>query len=68
MSIWLDSKTRKQRRVEINMFLEQHPVKAVIEFAELPGGPTYMARTVVEYPKEALQLITENFDYERERR
>lgn len=68
MSIWLDAKTRKQRRVEINTFLEQHPVKAVIEFAELPGGPTYMARTVVEYPKEALQLLTENFDYERERR
>ncbi len=68
MSIWVDAKTRKQRRVEINTFLEQHPVKAVIEFAELPGGTTYMARTVVQYPKEAVQLITENFDYEPVRR
>jgi hypothetical protein len=65
MSLWIDAKSRKQRRVEINTFLEQHPVKAVIEFAELPGGPTYMARTVVTYPKEAVQLFTENFDYER---
>ena len=66
MSIWLDAKTRKQRRVEINTFLERNPVKAVIEFGDLPAGPTYMARTIVEYPKEALQLISENFDYKRE--
>ncbi len=67
MSIWLDAKTRKQRRVEINTFLERSPVKVAIEFSELPGGPTYMARTVVDYPKESLQLVTENFEYERER-
>ncbi len=67
MSIWLDAKTRKQRRVEISTFLEKNPVKAVIEFSDLPAGPTYMARTVVNYPKDALQLVTENFDYERER-
>jgi hypothetical protein len=65
MSIWLDTTTRKQRRVEILTFLERNPVKAVIEFRDLPAGPTYMARTLVDYQKEALQLITENFDYER---
>ncbi len=43
-------------------------MNAVSEFNELPAGPNYMARTIVSYPKEALQLITENFDYERERR
>lgn len=67
MNIWLDAKTRKQRRVEIHTFMEKNPVKAVIEFSNLPAGPTYMARTIVDYPKEALQLITDNFDYERER-
>ncbi len=65
MTIWLDAKTRKQRRVEIHTFLERNPVKAVIEFADLSAGPTYMARTVVDYHKDGLQLITENFDYER---
>jgi hypothetical protein len=67
MTIWLDACTRHQRRVEINTFFERNPVRAVIEFNELPAGPTHMARTVVDYPKETLQLITENFDYERER-
>ena len=68
MTIWLDAKTRKQCRVEITTFLERNLVKAVIEFNDLPAGPTHMARTVVDYPKDALQLITENFDYQRERR
>lgn len=67
LSIWLDAKTRKQRRVEINTFLDQHPVIAVIELSNLPDGPTYMARTVIGYQKEALQLIADNFDYERVR-
>lgn len=67
MSIWLDAKTRKQRRVEIMTFRENNTVKAVIDFSDLPSGPTYMARTVVDYPKDAVQLITENFDYERVR-
>ncbi|MBI1765251.1 MAG: hypothetical protein HYR56_27880 [Acidobacteria bacterium] len=63
LTIWLDARTRKQRRVEIATVLERNPVRAVIEFDDLPMGPTYMARTVVDYPKEALQLLTENFDY-----
>ncbi|HSB09794.1 MAG TPA: hypothetical protein VLM38_09950 [Blastocatellia bacterium] len=68
MTIWLDVKTRRQRRVEIGTFLEKNAARAVIEFRDLPGGPTYMARTVVDYPKDSLQLITENFDYQLERR
>jgi hypothetical protein len=68
MNIFIDARSRKQRRIEIVTFLEQHPVKAVIEFNDLPAGPTYMARTVVDYPKDDLQLITENFDYERQGR
>jgi hypothetical protein len=68
MNIWIDARTRKQRRIEITTYLENHPVKAVIDFGDLPAGPTYMARTVVDYAKESLQLITENFDYQREGR
>jgi hypothetical protein len=68
MSIWFDARTRKQRQIEIVTFLDRYPVKALIEFNNLPGGPTYMARTVVDYAKESLQLVTENFDYQREGR
>jgi hypothetical protein len=39
-------------------------VRIVTEFKDLPDGPTYMARSVVNYPDEELTLTMENFGYE----
>jgi hypothetical protein len=66
MTVWVDPATQKQRKVEIQAFCDKYPVRAVSDFRDLPDGPTYLARSVVDYPKEELQLITENFDYERQ--
>ena len=68
MTIWVDAATRKQRRVEIQTSLDRKPVRIASDFQDLPQGPTYMARSVVDYPSEGLTLITENFDYEPARR
>ena len=65
MTIWVDAVSHKQRRVEIHTSLDRKPVRIVSDFQDLPQGPTYMARSVVDYPSEELTLITENFDYER---
>jgi hypothetical protein len=65
MTVWVDAVTRKQRRVEIQTNLERKPVRIVSDFQDLPNGPTYSARSVVDYPSEELTLITESFDYER---
>jgi len=65
MTIWVDAATRKQRRVEVQTTLEHKPVRIVSEFQDLPNGPTYMARSVVDYQGQELTLITENFDYMR---
>lgn len=64
MTVWLDAVSRKQRRVEIHTTLDRKPVKIVSDFQDLPAGPSYMARSVVEYPSADLSLITENFDYQ----
>ena len=64
MTIWLDANTQRQRRVEINSTFDEKPVRMVTEFRDLPNGPTYMARSVVDYPREELTLTMENFDYE----
>ncbi len=64
MSVWLDANTRRQRRVEINSTFDAKPVRIVSEFRDLPNGPTYMARSVVDYPREELTLTMENFDYD----
>ena len=65
MTVWVDAVTRKQRRVEIHTSLDRKPVRVVSDFQDQPNGPTYMARSVVDYPSEELTLITENFGYER---
>ena len=48
MSVWIDANTRKQRRIEIWSNYNGKPVRIVSEFRDLPGGPTYMARSVVD--------------------
>jgi hypothetical protein len=66
MIIWLDAGTRRQRRIEINSSYEANPVRIVSEFKDLPAGPTYMARSVVDYPREELTLTIENFDHQHD--
>lgn len=67
MTVWVDAATRRQRRVEVRTSFDAKPLSIVSEFRDLPGGPTYVARSVVEYPDEGLSVITDNFDYARER-
>jgi hypothetical protein len=64
MIVWIDANTRRQRRVEINSTFDEKSVRIVTEFRDLPNGPTYVARSVVDYPREELTLTMENFDYE----
>ena len=66
MIIWLDSNTRRQRRIEINSRYDAKPIRIVSEFKDLPAGPTYMARSVVDYTSEELTLTVENFDHQRD--
>lgn len=64
MIVWVDANTRRQRRIEISTSFDAKPVRIVTEFQDLPNGPTYMSRSVVEYPHEELTLTVENFEYE----
>ncbi len=68
MTVWLDAATRRQRRVEVQTSLKGKPVRVVSEFQDLAEGPTYLARSSVEYPSRELVVTTENFDHERARR
>ncbi len=64
MTVWIDAGTRKVRRVDIQTSLDRKPVRVSSDFENLPNGPTYTARSIVDYPSEELTLITENFDYQ----
>ena len=67
MTVWLDAATRRQRKVEVQTTFKGKPVRIVSEFKDLDGGPTYLARTAVDYPSSELAVVTENFDHERAR-
>ena len=66
MTVFLDPMSRKQRRVEIQTSLDQKPVRIVSDFQELPqGGPTYMARSQMNYDGNSVVIVADNFDYAR---
>jgi hypothetical protein len=65
MTIWVDAATRRQRRIEIQTTFDEKPVRIVSEFRDLPNGPTYPARSVIDYPSQELTITTDNFDYTR---
>ena len=64
MSLWVDAVTRKMRKIEIQTALVRKLVRVSSDFQDLPKGPNYMARSVMDYPSEELTVITENFDHE----
>jgi hypothetical protein len=66
MTIWIDSASQKQKRMEITTSMDGKPVHAVSDFRNLPEGLSYVARLSIDYPAEQLQVITENFEYERQ--
>ncbi len=63
MTVWLDAATRRQRRIEIQTTYDKKPLRIVSEFRDLTDGPTYLARSVVDYPSGEATITTENFDY-----
>lgn len=65
VTIWVDMAAGRQRRMEINTTFENQIVRIVCDFQDLPGGPTYMSRSVIDYQNEGISVTKENFDYHR---
>jgi len=65
MTVWIDSATRKQRKIEIQTLFDGESVRIVSEFQDLPNGPTYMARSLIDFPSRELAITTENFEFAR---
>jgi len=65
MSVWIDPASYMMRRVEIHTAFEEKPVHFVTEFQDVTHGPTYPARSMLEYPDKEVELIVENYDYQK---
>ena len=65
MSIWVDPASYLMRQVEIHSVYDEKPVTVLVEFRRVADGPSYPARSMLSYPDEEIELIVENYDYER---
>lgn len=65
ISVWVDPASYMMRRVEIHTAFEEKPVHFVTEFQDVTNGPTYPARSVLDYPEKEIELIVENYDYQK---
>ena len=65
MTLWINPASQMMKRIEIETTLEEKPVTVVSEYQSLADGPTYQARSVVSYPAKEVELIVENYDYQR---
>jgi hypothetical protein len=58
--------TQALKRFMFTTSLEGDPVDGQVEFAAIPGGPNYAARTTVNVPAKQLSAKIENFQYVRQ--
>ena len=65
MSVWVDPATYHMRQVEIHSIYDEKPVKVLVEFRRVEDGPSYPAHSTLSYPDKEIELIVENYDYER---
>jgi hypothetical protein len=55
--------TQALKRFMFHAMLEGDPVEGEVQFATLPNGPNYAARTTVNVPAKQLSAVVENFQY-----
>jgi hypothetical protein len=65
MSVWVDPASYLMRQVEIHSVYDDQPVTVLVEFQRVADGPGYPARSTLSYPDKEIELIVENYDYER---
>jgi hypothetical protein len=65
VSVWVDTGSGIQRRMEVQSTARDESFKAVWTFSKLKDGPWYPARRVIEIPSREVQAVTTNSDYLR---
>lgn len=62
----LDPATKAARRFSFSTVLDGDAVSGTVEFAQVPGGPQYAARLIVNVPSREVSAKIENFNYQRQ--
>jgi len=62
----LDPATKAPRRFSFSTVLGEDAVSGTVDFGQVPGGPQYAARLVVNVPSKEVSAKIENFNYQRQ--
>lgn len=65
LSVWIDPASFMMQRIEIHTSFEDNPVHFTGDFVTLASGPTHPARLILEYPDKEVELVVENYDYQK---
>lgn len=67
LTLWIDQAAMLFRRVAIATSYEGNPVTATANYAMLPTGQVYMAKSVLNYPKKKVVVEIDNLNYQQTR-
>jgi hypothetical protein len=63
VNYYVASDTHQPTKMDAKTVFNEKPMQIAAEYRNLPDGPTYVARVIVDYPETKMRLIIENFDY-----
>jgi len=62
-TFWIDQQTKGARRFTFTTILDGDPMTGDVQYARVPGGPSYAAQTVIDVPAKKIRAKVETFDY-----
>lgn len=62
-AMWLDRKTKLQRRLELTGLVGRDPFRAVYAYSRLEHGTVYPAKVRIDVPTRGLEIVVENSSY-----
>ena len=62
-TFWLDQQTKRARRFTFATILDGDSMTGEVQYARVPGGPSYAAQTVIDIPAKKVRAKVETFDY-----
>jgi len=63
---WIDPATKIPHRYVFETTLDEDAVSGQVDFGQVPDGPQYAARIMVEVPSKQVSAKIENYNYQRQ--
>ena len=66
LTMWADSANKQLKKTKVETRLEEDMVYLNTDHARTDDGLNYVARTIVRVPSKQVEMIVENFNYDKQ--